>query len=77
MQIVKAPYFSFLILEKILARIGPDTLCQKLNKTFGTAAIGVKCAAVSTTPKPEFFIPTSIATALLSAVLSLNNFAAK
>ena len=39
---IQLVYFSFLILEKIFAKIGPDTLCQKLNKALGTAAIGLK-----------------------------------
>ena len=70
-------YFWFFILAKIFAKIGPETLCQKLNKALGTAAIGLKCAAARAAPKPEFCIPTSIAIALLSAVFSLNNFAAR
>ena len=44
---------------------------------LGTAAIGLKCAAARAAPRPEFCMPTSIAIALLSAVLSLKSRAAK
>ena len=50
-------------MEKIFAKIGPDTLCQKLNKALGTAAIGLKCAAASAAPK-------SVACTTISTLLS-------
>lgn len=67
----------FFMLEKILATIGPDTLCQKLKIALGTAAIGLKCAAASAAPKPEFCMPTSIEMALLSKLFKPKPFAAK
>ena len=76
-NIIYIYYFSFFIFEKIFARIGPETLCQKLNKALGTAAIGLKCAAANAAPKPEFCIPTSMAIALLSATFNLKSLAAQ
>ncbi len=76
-NIIYIYYFSFFIFEKIFARIGPETLWQKLNKALGTAAIGLKCVAANAAPKPEFCIPTSIAIALLSATFNLKSLAAQ
>ena len=42
----------------------PLMLCQRLKRAPGTAADGEKNCSASVTPKPEFYIPTSIATVL-------------
>lgn len=42
-------------------------LCQTLKMALGTAAKGEKWAVAMATPKPEFCIPTSIATAFCLA----------
>ena len=51
-----------------VARMGPETLCQKLNTALGTATMGeaAKCRPASVAPSPEFCMPTSMAMALAS-----------
>ena len=60
------------LLEKNPARIAPDMLCQTLNMAPGTVAIASEGNEVDAmeVARPEFCIPTSIASVLL-LVLSI------
>src|SRR5690606_30185956 len=52
--------------DQIVAKIGPEILCQIAPQTLGSAASGLKCAVARATPRPEFCMPTSSEIALLS-----------
>ncbi len=52
------------LLAHQVARTEPVMLCQMLKKVAGRAAAGVKNLVANTTARPEFCIPTSMATVL-------------
>src|SRR5690606_19492397 len=70
---LSTPATSFLsadLFDQIVARIGPEILCQIAPHTLGSAASGLKWAVAKATPKPEFCMPTSSEMARRSVSLS-------
>ena len=63
----------------MFAIIAPDILCHTLNTAPGIVANGYWANAVAArdVAKPEFYIPTSIATAFLLAKFIPNTLLAK